>query len=165
MSYFMKLNEYVFNFGNFLKDFLLLMVRLYWGCGFFLAGFNKIGNISMLAEFLESVMIPFPWQQAYLVTGIEIIGGLCLLVGFASRIVSIPLAFIMIVALFTAHLSETLQTFENPQRLLNQLPFQYLAACLLVLCFGPGKFSIDAWFGFSSFDGGDSLPKRGVGSK
>jgi putative oxidoreductase len=151
--------KYAFLLGDFLKDYLLLIIRLYWGWKFFFAGFHKFGNIQMVAEFFESIMIPFPWQHAYIVATTEMVGGLFLLLGFASRIVAIPLAFIMIVALFTAHLSETLEVFENPQRLFNQLPFQYFMACFLVLCFGPGKFSIDTFFGFGTFDSGDSLPK------
>jgi putative oxidoreductase len=140
---FKTINDYVYSFGDFLKDYLLLAFRLYWGWNFFLAGSTKFGNIHMVTEFFDSVHIPFPLYQAYLVATIETVGGLFLFMGFISRIVSVPLAFIMIVALCTAHLSETSAVFHNPQRLIIQLPFNYLITCLLILGFGPGRFSMD----------------------
>ncbi len=129
--------------GDFLKDYLLLAMRLYWGWHFLVAGVSKFGNIPLVSEFFGSVEIPFPLFSAYLVAFVESVGGVCLLLGLFSRTVAIPLALIMIVALLTAHHSETFAVFQNPQRLINQLPFNYLLACLVVLCFGPGKFSID----------------------
>jgi putative oxidoreductase len=131
--------------GDFLKDFLLLALRLYWGWNFLAAGWGKFGNIPMVTDMFSSIQIPLPLFNAYLVASVELIGGFCLLIGLAARLVSIPLAITMIVALFTAHLTETLAGFQNPQRLIVQLPFVYLLTCLIILCFGPGKFSVDTW--------------------
>ncbi len=138
-----RMNHTVYSFGDFLKDYLLLAMRLYWGWNFFISGWGKFGKIDLVQDFFGSLHIPFPLFNAYLVASVELVGGLCLIVGFASRWVSIPLAITMIVALFTAHLSESSAVFENPQRLISQLPFNYLLTSLIVLCFGPGKISID----------------------
>ena len=134
----------IISFGDILKHFFLLGLRAYWGYSFFTAGWAKLGNIEAVAESFSSLTIPLPLFNAYLVGGVECIGGLFLLIGFASRLAAIPLAFTMIVALFSAHLNVTLGMFENPQAFINQLPFNYLLASLAVICFGPGAFSIDA---------------------
>ena len=134
----------IIGFGDFLKHFLLLAMRAYWGYSFYKAGLGKLGNVDPVSEFFGSLQIPFPLLNVYIVGGIECSCGLLLLLGFAARLAAIPLAFITIAALFTAHLSATLGMFENPQRFISQLPFMYLLASLTVLCFGPGAFSVDA---------------------
>lgn len=131
--------------GEFLKDYFLLALRLYWGWNFLVGGLSKFDNIPLVSEFFGSIQIPFPLFNAILVASVETIGGFCLLIGLAARFVSIPLAITMIVALFSAHLTETLASIQNPQRLIVQLPFVYLLTCLIILCFGPGKFSVDSW--------------------
>lgn len=144
MSLYSKTNHIAFYIGDFLKDYLLLAMRLFWGWRFLISGWEKFGNIPLVTEFFSSIQIPFAWYQAYLVATVETVGGLCLLLGLASRVVAIPLAIIMIVALFSAHLTETLAAFENPQRFIQQLPINFLLTSLIVLSFGPGKFSLDA---------------------
>jgi len=140
-------NYCIVSFGNFLSHFLLLAMRLFWGYSFFQGGLGKLQNIKPVIKFLESLDIPWPEFSAYLIGGVECIGGLMLLVGLASRFVSIPLAVIMIVAIFTAHYEALEGILDNPQRFINQLPFNYLLTCLVVLSFGPGVFSLDYLIG------------------
>lgn len=130
-------------FGEFLQPYLLLAMRLYWGFAFFLAGFGKINNPEPAVDFFTSLNIPFPLYMVQVVAWVEAVGGICLLAGFASRLIAIPLAITMIVALLTAHSEATFALIENPQRFINQMPFNYLLTSLIVLCFGPGKFSLD----------------------
>ena len=150
MHFLSRTNRAASNFGDFLKDFLLLILRLYWGWNFLIGGWTKFGNIEMVQDFFGSLNIPFPLFSAYLVAVVELVGGICLILGLFARLASIPLAITMIVALFTAHLSESSQIFENPQRFINQLPFTYLLVSLIILCFGPGRFSIDHFMERSS---------------
>ena len=130
--------------GDFLQSFLLLAVRLFWGWQFFLAGSGKLGNIDHVIEFFTTLHIPFPGINAYVASCTECFGGLCLLVGFASRLVAIPLAFTMIIAYLTADIEAVRAIFENPLDFTHKSPFNFLLAALIVLCFGPGKFSVDA---------------------
>ncbi|ADI38459.1 putative oxidoreductase CatD [Waddlia chondrophila 2032/99] len=129
--------------GEFLQSYFLLALRLYWGYSFFQAGFEKIKNTAPVVDFFTSLGIPFSEYMALIVGWIEVVGGICLLVGFASRLVAIPLALTMIGALLTAHGDATFAVLENSQRFINQTPFTYLLTSLIVLCFGPGKFSVD----------------------
>lgn len=129
--------------GESFSNFLLLAIRLFWGYSFFTTGLGKIENIQNVVKFFTSLGIPFPEFNAHLVAWVECVGGACLFFGFASRLVSIPLAFSMIVALFTAHFEITKNLFVDPQKFIQETPFNYLLACLIVFAFGPGKFSID----------------------
>lgn len=129
--------------GNFLQSFVLLAIRLFWGYQFFVSGFGKLSNIEHVIEFFKQLHIPMPVFNAYLVGGTECIGGLCLIVGLASRLVSIPLAITMTVALLTARETNGGTIFENPQSIVDQPPFAFLLTAILIFVFGPGKFSID----------------------
>lgn len=129
--------------GTFFQDWLLLAIRGYWGFSFFLSGLGKLLEIDPIISYFASLGIPFPEINAYVASWIEFLGGFCLLIGFAARLVSIPLALNMIVALLTAHLDAVKTIFSDPQNFIVQLPFNYLLAVLIVFAFGPGKISID----------------------
>ena len=130
------------SFGN----FFLLALRLFWGYSFFTSGLGKIQNVNSVVTFFSSLGIPFPEFNAHLVGWVECIGGACLFFGIASRLVAIPLAIVMITALFTQHFDVTKRLFEDPQEVVNQLPFNYLLVCLIIFAFGPGKISLDYLF-------------------
>lgn len=129
--------------GNGFQDILLLAIRLFWGYQFFTGGLGKIGNISKITSFFTELGIPFPEANAYIVSYIETIGGLCLLLGFASRLAAIPLICVMLVALLTADKDAVFNSISDPQSLLNASPFTFLLASLIIFAFGPGRVSID----------------------
>jgi len=157
MNFIRNLNAKITGAGSFLQHFLLLFFRLYWGFSFFQAGFGKLSNIENPIAFFTKLGIPFPTFNAYFVGGVEMIGGLLLLFGLASRIAAVPLAITMIVALLTAHMSATSEMFAalvnihgnidafmaKMGKFTDEAPFNFLMASLVVLCFGPGKISID----------------------
>ena len=126
-----------------LQSVLLLVLRLYFGYRFFQTGMGKLQNIDNVVKYFTSLGIPFPELNVYLAASTECIGGLLLLVGFASRAIAIPLSFTMIVAYATAHSDALFGIFENSKAFIKQEPFPFLLTALLVLAFGPGKFSID----------------------
>lgn len=129
--------------GTAFQPFLLLAIRLFWGISFMLGGWGKIHNIEGVAGFFENLHIPFPEANAYFVSYMEFIGGLCLTLGFASRLVAIPLAVIMLVALLTAHSEAFSTVFQDPSAFIAQGPFTFLMACLIIFAFGPGGISVD----------------------
>ena len=129
--------------GNFLQSFLLLALRLYFGYSFFQAGLGKLQDVQNVGEMFQNLGIPFSTFSAHLVGWTECIGGLCLLLGFASRLVVIPLAIIMIAAYLTADLEAVKSIVEDPRKFISSTPFNYLLTCLLVFAFGPGKIALD----------------------
>jgi putative oxidoreductase len=129
--------------GSSLRCPFLLIVRLYWGWSFFQTGKGKLSDLSQPTEFFTSLHIPFPAFNAALVGATECIGGLLLLVGLASRLISIPLIFLLVVAYLTADNEALRSIFSDPDKFLSATPFQFLFAVVLILIFGPGAISID----------------------
>ncbi|MBA3817120.1 MAG: DoxX family protein [Parachlamydiaceae bacterium] len=130
--------------GTFLLSFLLLGMRLFWGWQFFSGGWEKFLNIASIISFFQALGIPFPTINAYIAASIECFGGLCLLLGLASRLVSIPLMIVMVVAMVTAHHDVFINIFSNPVAFTQQTPFNFFLTALIVFAFGPGIFSLDA---------------------
>jgi putative oxidoreductase len=129
---------------------LLLLLRLYFGWAFFKAGMGKLQHLDTTADYFAGLGIPMPTLNACLAGATECFGGLLLLLGLASRLVTIPLIFTMLVAYFTQHIEELrpLWTLNekggyDPATFFKAAPFPYLLTALIVLFFGPGIFSVD----------------------
>ena len=130
--------------ANSLQSPLLLLIRLYWGWQFFQTGWGKLGNLPKVVGFFTNLGIPFPVANAYFVTGLECVGGALLFIGLGSRLIALPLAFDMLIAYVTADREALMSVFSDPGKFYNADPFTFLFASLLILVFGPGKFSVDA---------------------
>jgi len=110
------------------------------GLLFFESGRGKLFyKLEELGQYFVQLGIPFPHLNALVTASIEFFGGVCLILGLATRIVSVPLAFIMLVAILTAQLDKA-KTLGD---------FLYLPEVLLLVLFvwlvfsGPGKVSMD----------------------
>jgi putative oxidoreductase len=130
--------------ADYLRSPLLLVIRLYWGWQFFVAGKGKLMNLDRTTGFFESLSIPAPRVNAAMAGSVECFGGLLLLLGLGSRIVTIPLIFTMGVAYWTADREALLGVFDKPDAFFAAAPFLFLYAAVIVLAFGPGAFSADA---------------------
>jgi len=118
----------------------ILCGRLSVGMLFLESGRGKLFvKLDELGEFFDQLGIPFPHLNAIVVASIEFFGGICLILGLASRLVSVPLAFIMLIAILTSEIKKvsTLGDFLY-------LPEVSLMVIFVWLIFsGPGKVSID----------------------
>lgn len=119
---------------------VLLLIRVSMGWGFFLTGKGKLINLERTTRFFDSLHLPLPKFQAILAGSTEMIGGLLLIAGLGTRVISIPLAITMVVAYLTAHREDA---FASLSDFTDQAPFPFLMAALVTLAFGAGKFSID----------------------
>ena len=126
-----------------LQNLFLLVIRVYWGYNFFLAGKGKFFNFENALGFFKELGIPFPEINLYMAAGTEMICGLLLLLGLGSRIVTVPLIFTMVVAYLTAHKTELGLIFEDTDKFLSAPPFLFMYTSIVVLLFGPGKYSVD----------------------
>jgi putative oxidoreductase len=138
-----KAYQYLIFFGGYLKSPLLLLCRLYWGWGFIQAGLSKLNDIDTFAHSLEKMDLAIPYFQAYLVGYTEFFGGICLLLGFASRLIAIPLIFEMFIAYLVAHTDALKAVFDHPSTFVEATPFNFLLTSFFILAFGPGRFSVD----------------------
>jgi putative oxidoreductase len=126
-----------------LQSPLLLALRLYWGWQFFLTGKGKLMNHDKVTEFFQSLHIPFPSFNVYLAGGTECFGGLLLLAGLCSRLISLPLIFVTVIAYLTAEIDTVKNIFSAPDKFVSADPFLFMLAGIIVLAFGPGVFSLD----------------------
>src|SRR5881296_1660936 len=135
-------------FGNALQSPLLLVMRLFWGGQLFLTGKGKLMNLDKTAGFFESLHIPMPKLNAVMAGSTECFGGLLLGLGLASRLISIPVAFTMVIAYVTADMEAVRSIFSDPDKFTGAAPFLFLLTAIVVLAFGPGCFSLDALIGW-----------------
>src|SRR2546425_12520331 len=133
--------------GNSLQSPLLLAMRLYWGWPLFQTGKGNLMNLDRTAEFFSSLHIPMPKINAIMAGSTECFGGLLLCLGLASRLVSIPVAFTMIIAYVTADPQALRSVLSDPDKFTGAAPFLFLLTALIVLAFGPGAISLDALIG------------------
>jgi len=128
-----------------LQSPFLLAVRLYWGWQFTQTGWGKVNNIARITEFFTTLGIPLPGLTAHFIAGLELAGGCLLVLGLAARLVAPPLTVSMLVAYVTADREALFSVISDPDKFYAAAPYTFLVASLIILIFGPGKFSLDAW--------------------
>src|SRR5712664_4024350 len=128
-----------------LQSPFLLAVRLYWGWQFMQTGWGKLSDIGRVVNFFTSLGIPAPALNAYFVSALEFGGGLLLILGLGSRLIALPLVIDMIVAYAAADREAFFSIFSNPDKFTDAAPYTFLIASIIVLIFGPGKISADAF--------------------
>jgi len=133
----------IVKFGIVLQPIFLLVIRLYWGYLFIMAGLGKFNDLQVTATMFASFNFPWPMVFAYIVPIVELVGGFLVLIGLVSRLASIFLSILLFTALFTAHITAVQSMFIDPHTFSTQLPIPFLMTTLTVLCFGPGLISFD----------------------
>ena len=133
------------------EQYAILLVRVSLGLFFAISGANKLfvaGNKQTMYETLVKAKVPFPRLMTYFVSAIEFAGGCLLSVGFLSILACVALLVDMLVAILTTNLP-SMPKGLSPLNWLDD--FLYLPEVLYILffiwliCFGPGKFSVDYW--------------------
>ncbi len=125
------------------QSIFLLVLRLYWGWQFFMAGTGKFSHMDKVVGYFTNLGIPLPQANALLVATTETMGGCLLIAGLASRLISIPLTITMIVAYLTAESAKLQKIFSDPTAFVSAVPCTFLLVCLVIAHFGPGKISLD----------------------
>ena len=78
---------------------------------------------------------------------LECFGGLLLLIGLATRLISVPLMILLTVAYLTADIDRVRAIFGDPDKFVTADEFLFLFAVVIIFVFGPGAFSLDALIG------------------
>ena len=131
----------------------LFPLRLVVGVGFLLHGLAKLNRgPAQFALLLEHLGVPFPVPTAWMVTCIELLGGVLLIMGLLVTIVSVPLIVSMLVALFTLHINYGFSSvntigltpsgpvFGPPGYVINLL---YIAGLIALALSSPTAASVD----------------------
>lgn len=122
-----------------LQSVSLLFLRLILAYGFYEPAKTKWSDIASVAEWFGSMGLPLPTLQAYMAASTEALGVLLLTLGLATRLISIPLIIVMIVAITTVHLPHGFSSGNNG----FEIPLYYMLMLFVLLAHGGGKFSID----------------------
>ncbi len=122
-----------------------LLVRLGVGLMFLGGALHKATHLADFVAYFESLHIPAAQLQAPFVIAVELLGGLALMLGVATRLASLLLSGTMVVALATAAIPEH-KIHATWKGLLDLL---YLPEWLLLLLLGwlviagAGRLSLD----------------------
>ena len=85
----------------------LLLLRVYLAPVMIQAGWNKASSFDSIVDWFGNddygLGLPMPFVMAFLATAAELVGGVLLLLGALTRLVSIPLMVTMIVAMVSVH--------------------------------------------------------------
>jgi len=80
-------------------------LRLIVGYGFMAHGFTKLSKgPDAFADILQAIGVPAPHFMAWSTILVELLGGLAVFLGAFVAIVSLPMAAVLLVAIFTVHL-------------------------------------------------------------
>ncbi len=117
----------------------LLLARLTVAYGFYEPAMQKWSDISSVAGWFGTLGIPFPTLNAYLAASTELLGVVLLTLGLFTRLISLPLMVVMVVAITTVHLTHGFSAGDNG----FEIPLYYLLFLALFASLGAGKLSLD----------------------
>jgi putative oxidoreductase len=135
----------------------LLSLRLLLSWDFFESGLEKWRGENWFADIVDRFPFPFnllpPEISWHLATWFELIGGIALLLGLATRFFSLSLIVLTLVAIVSVHwpeswmgLSGLLQgyVFTDQGAGNFKLPVIFIGMLLPLVLLGPGRLSLDA---------------------
>jgi putative oxidoreductase len=131
----------------------MIPLRLMVGYGFMEHGFAKLAKGSdWFPAVVQAMGVPSPHLMAWLTILTEIFGGLAILLGAFVAIVSLPMAAVLLVAMFTVHLRYGFSSIKLIAVTASGAQFGppgyecdllYLACLAALVLGGPGPWAID----------------------
>jgi putative oxidoreductase len=119
-----------------------LLARLTLGVVFALTGWGKLHSLDKVTDFFVSLNIPAAHAQAIMVSTIEFVGGVLLILGLGTRIVSALLIGVMAVALYTTKWGDV-HEFADLNDFIGAVEFIYLIVFVWLGLAGAGAVSLD----------------------
>ena len=118
----------------------MLPLRLAVGLVFLMHGGQKlfVFGVAGTADIMGKLGLPLPTLCAVIVIGVELLGGLAILLGVFTRLAGVILAFEMVVAILVARLHGG---FFAPYG--YEFELTLLGACLTFALSGPGHVSVE----------------------
>jgi putative oxidoreductase len=131
----------------------LVPLRLMVGFGFAAHGYAKLSRgPDNFAAILTSLGVPQPHIMAWITSLIELLGGISIMAGAFVALLSLPLAVVMLTALFSVHLqygfsSIRLRAVTDMGAEFGPVGYElnllYIAALLALAVSGSGTLSVD----------------------
>jgi putative oxidoreductase len=132
-------------------------IRLIVGYGFMEHGFAKLSRgVGAFAAILQAMGVPHPHFMAQLTILTELVGGFAVMLGAFVAIVSLPMAAVLLVAMFTVHLPYGFSAIKligvtaagaqfGPPGF--EVDLLYIACLAALVMGGSGPFAVDRLIG------------------
>lgn len=139
------MNEYFLQ--SYAPDAALLIARLFIGICFVIHGLGKLGlvgpgNMAGFAGWLKSMGLPFPELQARMAMAAELVGGVLIALGLATRVGLLLAGVTVLVAALIGHSGGGYLITNSPPG--NEYALNLAAICAVLFLLGPGAYSLDA---------------------
>jgi putative oxidoreductase len=141
--------------GTAVASWTPIPLRLIAGFGFMQHGFAKFSKgPEAFAAILHAIGVPAPHLMAWLAILIEFFGGLAVLLGAWVPLASLPMAAILLVAMFTVHLPYGFSSIKIISVTSGRAQFGppgyecdllYLACLVALVLGGSGPIAIDSY--------------------
>ena len=122
-----------------LSDLPLLFLRLILAYGFYSPAMMKLKDINAIGGWFESMGYPLPYISAYMAAITEGLGVILLILGLGTRIITVPLMLVMLVAVFSVHYANGFAAGDNGY----EIPLYYLLMLFTLFVMGSGRISVD----------------------
>ena len=144
-------------------------LRLIVGYGFFAHGLAKLEKgPENFINIVQAIGTPLPHFMAWLTILIELLGGLAMLAGVFVEALTIPMAGVLLVAIFTVHIQFGFTSIKlmavtadgpkfGPPG--TETDLLYLACLATLVLLGAGPLSVDKWMERRSIIGNDAGPR------
>ena len=142
----------------------LLPLRLMIGFGFAAHGYAKLSRgPESFATILAAIGVPQPHLMAWVTSLLELVGGIGLMAGAFVIPLSLPLAVVMLTAMFSVHLQYGFSSIRLKAVTASGAEFGpigyeinllYLVGLLTLALLGPGRLSVDQWLRMRRKDAG-----------
>ena len=157
MKIFNTFSSFVFSNGFPLAWLAPIPIRLIVGYGFMEHGFAKLSRgVGAFAVILQAMGVPHPHFMAQLTIVTELVGGFAVILGAFVAIVSLPMAAVLLVAMFTVHLPYGFSAIKligvtaagaqfGPPG--YEVDLMYVACLAALVMGGSGPFGVDRLIG------------------
>jgi putative oxidoreductase len=130
-------------------------LRLIVGCGFVEHGYAKLARgADGFIAILHAMGVPFAHLLGWATIVVEMVGGVLILLGAFVPLATVPMAMVLLVAIFTVHLpngfsSIKLQSYDTAGAHFGQPGYEtdllYLAGLFALCIGGSGPLSLDRY--------------------
>lgn len=133
------------NFATSSADALMLVGRIFVGFLFLTSGWSKLMNTAGAISYLASVKAPAPEMMVWVVLVVELVVGITLILGLATRYGALLGFIFVVIATALAHRYwEYPAAFQVAQYINFTKNIAILGGLLYVFTAGAGRFSVDA---------------------
>jgi putative oxidoreductase len=126
-------------------DLLMLVGRVLLGWLFLASGWGKFANVAGATAYFTNLGVPAADMMPYLVGACELVIGITLILGLATRYGAILCFVFVLVSTIIAHRYWEYPAAQQGAQYNNMLKnLAIMGGALYVLAFGAGRYSVDA---------------------